>query len=342
MKRIVSLALVLVLCGFISLVAFSQNKVDDNGRKQGLWSKTDKSGKKIYEGSFKDDYEIGVFNYYFEDGKTIKAKTEYSDKGRFANTKLFNKEGIVISDGFYRERKKDSVWTLFDEKGNQIGQERYSKGIKTGEANYWDRDKVLVEKINYKNDLKNGLYYRNTYSKGYFYLTFKDDKKNGPYEDFYYFQKLKIKGTYKEDKKEGQWKYFDSIGNCVKIQKWQKDILTSEKVRIDLGREEKYIETKDIAYFYPTGKRLKVVLFNSEEISCINNIEEFLDVLGLENFIQLNGKMKFYSSLKALRGIGEKVGEEYEIILQPKMNSKILSDKDSRKALEMFFKKQDF
>lgn len=342
MKRIIRISLLITLIGFISQTAFSQNKIDEKGRKQGVWSKLDKKGNKIYQGNFKDDYEVGVFTYYYEDGKTIKAKTEYSDKGKFANTKLFNKEGVVISDGFYKNRKKDSLWNLFDAKGKKIGEERYSNGLKSGQSNYWDKDAVLVETSNYKNDLKNGIYFKNTYAKGYFYLTFKDDKRNGPYEDFYYYQKLKIKGTYKEDKKEGEWKYFDSIGNNVKIQVWKNDVLKSEKVRIDFGRDAKYIETKDIAYFYPTGKRLKLVLFNAEEISCINNIEEFIDILSVDDFILLNGKMKFYAHLKALKGIGNKVGEEYEILLQPKTTSKLLSDKDSRQALELLFTKQDF
>lgn len=342
MKKIIRISLLVTLVALISQTSFAQNKVDEKGLKQGIWSKSDKKGNKIYEGNFKDDYEVGVFTYYYEDGKTIKAKTEYTDKGKFANTKLFNKEGIVISDGFYKNRKKDSLWTLYDANNKKIGEERYSNGLKTGQSNYWDREGVLVETINYNKDLKNGMYYKNTFEDGYFYLTFKDDKRNGPYEDFYYYQKLKIKGTYKEDMKEGEWKFFDSIGNNVKIQVWKKDERLSEKVRLDFGRDEKYIETKDIAYFVPTGKRLNIVLFSGEEISCINHIEEFLDILDVNDFIQLNGKMKFYSHIKALKGIGNKVGEEYEIILQPKTTMKIISDKDSRKALELLFQKQEF
>lgn len=339
MKRIVSISLVLALCGLISFEAYSQNKIDAQGRKQGSWSKANKNGNKIYEGNFKDDYEVGVFTYYYEDGKTVKAKSEFKDNGKFASTKMFNKEGSVISEGYYKNKKKDSLWTIYDEKVNKIGEERYVNGLKNGVANYWDKSKVLVETINFKNDKKDGIYYMNTFQNGYYYLTYKDDKKNGPYEDFYYYQKIKIKGSYNDNLKEGEWKYFDSIGTCVKIQKWQKDILISEKVRIDFGREEKYIDTKDIAYFYPTGKRLKVVLFNSEEISCINNIEDFLDVLGLNGFIQLNKKMMLYSSLNAIKGIGEKTGEDYIILLEPKPKTVVLTDKDSRKALESFFKK---
>ncbi len=342
MKRRISLLLILFFFGFAKGDLFSQNKIDEKGRKQGYWSKSDKNGNKIYEGNFKDDNEEGVFTYYFEDGKTIKNKIEYKNKGSFANAKFFNKEGSVVSEGFYINKKKDSLWSFYDTQGNKIGEERYSKGKKNGESNYWDRDNVLIEKISYKNDVKNGLFYKNTYDKGYFYLTFKDDKRDGIYEDFYYFQKIKIKGLYRDDKKEGDWKYFDSIGNTVKTQVWKKDILKSEKVRLDLGREDIMVETKDIAYFYQTGKRLKVVLFSSKEISCINNIDELTDLLGLDNFIQLNGKMQLYSNLRALKGLGNKVGEDYIIILEPKTQLKAITDKESRKALELFFLKQEF
>lgn len=83
-------------------------------------------------------------------------------------------------------------------------------------------------------------------------------------------------------------------------------------------------------------------MFSSKEISCINNIDELTDLLGLDNFIQLNGKMQFYSNLKALKGIGEKVGDDYIILLEPKTTAKVVTDKDSRKALELFFNKQEF
>ena len=329
MKRKISLLLVLLVFGFAQQEVYSQNKIDQKGRKQGYWSKSDKNGNKIYEGNFKDDYEDGLFTHYFEDGKTIKSKTEYKNKGSFATVKFFNKEGGLISEGFYA-------------KGNKIGEERYTKGLKNGESNYWDKDKVLVETVTYKNEIKHGLFFKNTYSRGYFYCTFKDGKRDGVYEDFYYFNKIKIKGLYRDDKMEGSWKYFDSIGNCVKTQLWEKDVLKSEKVRLDFGRGDTMVETKDIAYFYQTGKRLKIVLFNANEISCINNVDELFDLLGLDNFIQLNGKMQFYSNLKALKGIGDKVGEDYVILLNPNTQLKVITDKESRKAMELFFQKQEF
>ncbi len=340
MKRRISLLLVIMLLGVLSQSVYGQNKTDEKGRKQGYWSKVDKKGNKIYEGNFKDNYEIGTFTYFYEDGKTIKAQTEFSENGKKGKTKMFGKDTKLISEGFYLNKKKDSLWLFYDTQGHKIAEERYVNGMRNGEFNYWDKDKVLIETINYYKDKRNGIYYKNTYIRGYFYYTYKDDKRNGLYEDFYYFQKIKIKGDYKDDKPVGNWKYFDSIGNCVKTQTWQNGNMLNEKIRVDFGRSDRYIETKDIAYFYQTGKRMKIVLFNSEEISCINNIDEFLDVLGIDNILQLNKKLMVYANLNAIKGIGEKVGENYIILLEPKPKTPIFTDKESIKALQSLFNKE--
>jgi hypothetical protein len=46
-----------------SLVSMAQvNHTDAKGRKQGAWVKTYESGKKRYEGAFKDDVPVGHFH----------------------------------------------------------------------------------------------------------------------------------------------------------------------------------------------------------------------------------------------------------------------------------------
>ena len=48
---------------FSSVVASAQNKIDNQGRRQGHWVRTDKDGSKIYEGNFVDGKETGTFTY---------------------------------------------------------------------------------------------------------------------------------------------------------------------------------------------------------------------------------------------------------------------------------------
>ncbi len=49
--------------------------------------------------------------------------------------------------------------------------------------------------------------------------------KHGPY--FYYYEdgKIKISGQYKDDKKQGEWKYYDEKGNLQKTEKFENDNL---------------------------------------------------------------------------------------------------------------------
>ncbi len=315
----------------------AQNKVDSQGRKQGKWSKSYDNGNKKYEGSFENDYEVGLFKYYYEDGK-LRAESVFSDKGRKTFTKSYHINGKLMSEGHYYNRLKDGNWNYFDEEGNKLKFESYKQGIKNGSWKVWDNKTSLVESIEFENNMRNGVYYKNFYERGYVFYNYVNDLRDGRFEDYYYYQKLKIQGNYKSDMKDGEWRYFDSIGNITKTQVWRSDSLLSEKVRIELGREEKYIETNTIAYFYPRGKRMFIALSDGEEISCINNFEDFILLLSLDDFIMLNKRHKVYANYSAIRGIEPKEDGEYYIILEPKSKTPIITDKESKPAMESLFR----
>lgn len=316
----------------------AQNKIDNQGKKQGNWFKTYENGNKIYEGKFVNDYQEGLFTYYYENGD-IKANTIFSSKGRIAITKIYNTDGGIMSEGAYYNKFKDGEWIYYDQKGNKLKRENYDKGIKRGDFKVWDKNGLLVESIEYKDDKKNGVYYKNFYSKGYVYYTYKDNKKTGPYEDYYYFQKLRVKGNYNEDMRDNNWLYYDSLGNIIKTQEWRKDSLLKENIRIQYSDNVEYIDTRDIAYFYPKGSEIFIALNNSKTINCINNFEDFLPLISIDDFLLINKQYKIYSRYSALKGISPASGGEYYINLQPKSNNPIITDKESRKALENIFSK---
>lgn len=333
MKNIIKLFILLLI---LSSNLYSQNKLDDKGRKQGYWSKEYSNGNKIYEGSFKDDYQEGMFTYYYEDG-TIKAKTNFSNKGSIAETQTFYPNSKLMSKGKYIDKKKHGVWELYDEEGRKIKNEEYNKGVKQGTWKVWDKNDILVESIQYDKDLRNGVCYKNFYNKGFHYFTYKDDKKHGLYEDYYYFEKLRIKGEYALDKREGNWSYFDSLGNIAKKQVWRNDKLIEETLRIDYGNKKEYIKSSDIAYIYPKGKKLYIALKNSKGFDAINDFEEFLSLLSIDEFILLNKQYKIYSRLESIKSIEPAPKDQYYIILEPKSPTPIISDKESKMAMESLF-----
>ena len=59
--------LLLLFALFTGFAAAAQvNHTDQKGQKQGKWVKTYESGKKRYEGYFKNNIPVGTFTYYFE------------------------------------------------------------------------------------------------------------------------------------------------------------------------------------------------------------------------------------------------------------------------------------
>ena len=60
----------ILFISFFSLCVIAQNKIDENGKKQGPWKKTyPRSIAVQYEGQFKDDKPVGTFKYYYPSRK---------------------------------------------------------------------------------------------------------------------------------------------------------------------------------------------------------------------------------------------------------------------------------
>ena len=145
MKSVV-IILFIFCCRFASGQSDSLNKVDAMGLKQGKWIQYYDNGSKRYEGTFKDDKQIGIFTYY--------------DKEGFINMLLYNKKdgitqvanayhsnGRILAMGLYRHQKKDSVWQYYNEKEALVATETYKNGGEHGmERFYYPREQSAGEK----------------------------------------------------------------------------------------------------------------------------------------------------------------------------------------------------
>src|SRR5690349_10370082 len=108
--------------------------IDDKGRKQGYWKKTDERTKKlIYEGAFKDDKPIGKFIYYYPND-SVRAMVFFRAGSEASYAKLFHPStGKRMAEGKYASKElKDSVWVYYDESGVLLSKERYAGGKKDG------------------------------------------------------------------------------------------------------------------------------------------------------------------------------------------------------------------
>jgi antitoxin component YwqK of YwqJK toxin-antitoxin module len=163
--------LLLFICSFLFLKGWSQtefgtkhdsiNWVDAKGMKQGKFRKTDKSGKKVYEGMFRNNKPVGTFHYFDEDG-AVTAISVFAKDGKSCNTKMFHRNGNVWAKGKYIDEKRDSVWTIYSSDTLLVSRESYLAGKKNGKSITYFPNGGVAEESTWKAGVEEGLW--KTYS----------------------------------------------------------------------------------------------------------------------------------------------------------------------------------
>ena len=133
----------------LPIFSFSQNRVDEQGRKQGKWIQTHENGKVRYEGSFLNDKPNGLFLYYTETG-ILKANIEYFNQGTSASARLYHPNGEVSAVGVYQNEQKDLLWKYYNEKGQLIRDENYNDGLLHGESILYYSNGVIFQNLTMK------------------------------------------------------------------------------------------------------------------------------------------------------------------------------------------------
>lgn len=193
------------------------NLTDAGGRKQGFWRKTDSSGRKVYEGKFRDGLPYGLFRYYYGSG-TIKTESVVSHGGKIARTVSYYPNGKKMAEGKYLNEKKDSTWQFFNEtEGALLSEEIYKMGVKDGISKTYFPEGGLAEIITWKNGVKSGPW-EQYYSDGKikFRGTYLDNEKAGVFQAFYMSGKVMFTGKYSNGHQAGQWIYYDENGKLMK------------------------------------------------------------------------------------------------------------------------------
>ena len=158
--------------------------IDNQGNKQGIWSKSYTNGSIRYRGQFKDNIPYGIFNYYYVTGE-LEAKKEFFHNGLAAATHIFYQDGALKVSGLYANDLKDSTWNYYNNDSIMIMSEQYEKGKLNGITKTFYYDGSIYEIKHWENDIENGKWVQ------YFI--------NG---------EIKMKASYKEGLRSGQVIYF--------------------------------------------------------------------------------------------------------------------------------------
>src|SRR5574344_1506024 len=331
-KNIISILSIGLIVFAFSQNIQAQNKKDNKGLRQGLWIKTDKQGRKISEGNFKDDYPIDTFRYYNKKGE-LETINVFSNKGKKCSSCFLYKDNRVKAEGCYTDKKKDGLWCYYNEKGKKVLEENYKNGDKNGMVKQFDEKGNVLTSTTYKNNKKDGAYFESLQKAGYFTCNYKNDKLEGEYNEYYSNKEPKIKGQFVNNKKEGEWKVFNGPNEVVQKLFYKNDFLSGDAIIINVREGKKEIPQTDMALVYPTGKQTQIILKSGEKLSCFNEFEGLLNLLDLNNFILINKKSQMYGNLTYITGLNK----DNTVKIKVKTDFSIIADENGQQALKSLF-----
>lgn len=209
---------IIILFTSILFPCFSQNKniTDEQGRKQGFWSKNYENGKTRFEGNFKDNAPIGLFKFWHNNGN-LKAEMDYFNEKQ-CQVSLYSIEGKHIADGFYFDQVKDSLWRYYEENnGYRVAEEFYRKDIPYKQwIVFYSDGKTPSEVYNYDKGKKEGVqttYFENGQIKEQWNCH--QSIINGAIVFYHPNGKTRCNGEYKNDLPFGIWTYYDENGKIT-------------------------------------------------------------------------------------------------------------------------------
>lgn len=205
----------LLLSLLISISVFAQdiNKLDENGKKNGLWKGFyEESKRPRYEGAFEHGKEIGTFKFY-DDTKagTVIATREFNAKDNSCYTIFYNQNKNKVSEGKVLNKQFEGEWKYYHEDLPSIMTlELYVNGKLNGIRKVFYKSGEIAEETAYKDGIKSGAY--KSYAENGIVLE-ESIYKNGEYDGQAIYRnvdnQIAAQGLFKNGKKVGMWKMLE-------------------------------------------------------------------------------------------------------------------------------------
>lgn len=197
-------------------LAWSQNQVDELGRKTGPWKVDYPNGRTLYEATFSEGRPVGEMIRYYDNG-AVRARMTFDGQQDQSYARMFYVGGKPAAEGWYVEKKKDSVWTYYSELDGTVRiREPYEQGKLNGKVFSYYSSGLVSEEVSWEKHRKQGEW-KQFYENGALRLksAYQEDQLKGSYMVFYADGTLKISGEYLDNKSNGMWSYYDESGEEV-------------------------------------------------------------------------------------------------------------------------------
>lgn len=278
------------------------NNIDKKGRKQGLWIRADSSRNLHYSGFFENDMPTGLFVY--TDYKGTKVADAFYFRGGYASYNIFYyPKGKVLSEGYFLDKQRDSLWVYYRENGNKMKEEFYKNGLLDGMARLYDKEGVLIEEMSWFRGLRQGDWWKKEpqgYQTGRYLLNMSE----GPYQAFYPDSSLYVNGNYNEGVKNGLWSFYlpSPSKSLFKEELYEKNKLVEKRIflKVNGSLVKLSVDTLVAVFLNPQG-RGDIFTKSGLNLKCDESYETVCKVLDLDNFFYANANVfvayKFVNSI---------------------------------------------
>ena len=198
-----------------SLAQTDFNKLDNNGKKHGVWKGLYPESKRVrYEGTFEHGKEVGVFNYYDDTkAQSIIATREFTAKDNTVYTIFYDQRKNKVSEGKQVNKLFEGQWKFYHQNSKEVMTiENYKNGKLEGLRTVFYPSTKIAEETNYSNGKKNGLYKK--YSEKDAVVLEESNYKNGEYDGLAIYRdplgNIVAHGKYVNGKKKGIWQFYEN------------------------------------------------------------------------------------------------------------------------------------
>ena len=206
-----------LIFGLVFLNAFfmnaqtAVNKLDADGKKDGLWKGTYTESKRPrYEGTFSHGKETGVFKF-FDDTKKgdVIATRDFSANDGSSYTIFYDQNKNKVSEGKEVGKAHDGEWKFYHKASTVLMTlENYKNGKLEGLRTIYYPNAKVAEEMMYKNGLRDGIYKKMGQDGSLLeQSTYKNDEYNGDAVFYETDGSVASKGKFLNGKKVGMWQF---------------------------------------------------------------------------------------------------------------------------------------
>ncbi|MFB9079723.1 toxin-antitoxin system YwqK family antitoxin [Flavobacterium procerum] len=190
----------------------ADNKVDSEGKKDGLWKGTYAESKRPrYEGTFNHGKETGIFKF-FDDTKKgdVIATRDFSANDGSSYTIFYDQNKNIVSEGKEIGKAREGEWKYYHKASKVLmSVENYKNGVLHGVKIIYYPNAKVAEEMNFVNGIKYGVY-KKLGQEGT--LLEKAVYKNNEYDgDAVFYDSdgtIASKGKFVKGKKAGIWQFY--------------------------------------------------------------------------------------------------------------------------------------